>query len=465
MNKSSTVNLPDPYPVPSGRVARGTLRPPASKSVSQRLLNLALVLDAEHVRIDNLLFSEDIEHFLGGLEAFGMRVERSQQGVDVRRIDRHRIDRNRVDRNGVDRHEVAHHEGEPRAQGVLDCGAGGTMLRFILAAATVRPGTWTIDGTPRLRQRTVAPLLESLTALGAEIDSLEAEGFCPLRVRGDTLEGGGCALDASLSSQYLSALLMAGLRARAPIDLQVTGMTSAPYVELTLAALRDFGVGDAVVRTSSGFRIDPGAARAPSPGLRLEVEADDSAVAYPATAALLTDGDVRLEGLRPDSIQGDRRLLGVLESIGARLEWSGSSLRVTRGREVLEPFDVDMSEIPDQVPTLAAVAPFCDGVSRIRNVPHLRIKESDRLAAMADGLSRCGFSVEEQPDGLTIDGRGGALPTDLGSVRIDSYDDHRIAMSMALVGLVRPGVEIADPAVVGKSYPNFWQHLEQLLRP
>ncbi|MEM6702952.1 MAG: 3-phosphoshikimate 1-carboxyvinyltransferase [Acidobacteriota bacterium] len=432
------MSLPDPYPVPAGRIARGRLRPPASKSVSQRLLDLALVLDAEHVRLDNLLFSDDIEHFLGGLAAFGLRVERSDGGVDL-------------------------HRGEQDGEAFLDCGAGGTMLRFLVAAAAVRKGSSVLDGTPRLRERTVAPLVEALRALGVRIEYLAEEGFCPLRIRGGTLGGGRCSLDASLSSQYLSALLMACLRAREPVDLQVTGMTSAPYVELTLAALADFGVAEAVQRTERGYRIDPAAAASPPAGLRLQVEADDSAVAYPAAAALLTDGDVVLEGLRPDSIQGDRRLLALLESVGARLEWTEDQLRVTRRLEVLRPFDVDMSEIPDQVPTLAAIAPFCDGVSRIRNVPHLRIKESDRLAAMADGLSRCGFSVEEQPDGLVLEGRGEALPVSSTAVLVDSYEDHRIAMSMALVGLRRPGLQVADPSVVAKSYPNFWQHLEQLL--
>ena len=433
------LNLPDPYPVVSGRVARGRLTPPASKSVSQRLLNLAFVFDAD-LELTNLLFSDDIEHFLGGMSASGLEVERTETGARIGPGPRP-------------------DEGDVR----LDCGAGGTMFRFVVAAAATRRGSFLVDGTPRLRERPIGPLVDALRQLGVRIDYLGEEGRCPLRVHGGMLEGGFCVLDAGLSSQYLSSLIMASLRAKGRVEIELTALVSTPYVDLTLESIETLGL-SGVEKTPNGYVIEPFDGALPASGSVVQVEADDSAVAYPAAAALLTGGRVTLDGLHRESSQGDRQLLAVLDQIGAELQWSEHSLTIGRRQETLNCFDVDMSEIPDQVPTLAAIAPFCDGVSRIRNVPHLRIKESDRLAAMAEGLTRCGFSVEELPDGLVIQGSA-ETPSLPEVVDVATYDDHRIAMSMALVGLRRPGVRIHEPDVVFKSYPSFWTHLESLFEP
>ena len=334
------------------------------------------------------------------------------------------------------------------------------------------PGRWRLDGVERLRERPVGPLVDALRGLGAEIESDGADGYAPMTITGRHLSGGRTQLDAGASSQYLSALLMAALTATDDVEVAVGALTSAPYVDLTLDLVERFGgrieVADGV------YRVRPGLVAPP----RLRIEADLSAACYPAAAAALTGGRVVLEGVSAATRQGDRRFFDLLERMGAEVAWRDSAGGGTgdgevevRGTGGLEAVDADLSAIPDQVPTLAALAPFAQGTTRIRNVPHLRIKESDRLAAMARELGRIGAPVEELEDGLVIPGvwadgvPGAPAAGETGDpVRIDPHGDHRIAMSLAVAGLVRPGVAVAHPEVVGKSYPGFWNDLASLLR-
>lgn len=435
-----------PRPVPAGRVARGRLAPPPSKSVTHRYLNLVL-LAGRPATVYRPLLAEDTRLFLAALEALGWVVEASEEAV------------------GLTPPAVP-----PRAaprEVKLDCGNAGTLFRFLTASLAVVPGTWTLDGTPRLRERPVGPLAAGLRELGGRIEWRGREGHAPLTVHGGRLPGGRAVLDAGESSQYLSALLMVALRAAAPVELRVPALTSHPYVALTRAAIRRFVPPevDPVEERPGGWRVRP-AELAPPPDLA--VEGDLSAACYPAAAAALTGGRVVLEGLSPGSAQGDRRVLDLLARMGARVAWRGDSVEVEGpppGAGLLA-LDVDLSDVPDQVPTLAALAPFARGVSRLRGVPHLRIKESDRLRAMAAGLGRLGVPVEELPDGLVIPGCWADAPP--GPIAgapavLDPVGDHRIAMSLALVGLRRQGVTVADPEVVGKSYPGFWRDLDALL--
>jgi 3-phosphoshikimate 1-carboxyvinyltransferase len=279
-----------------------------------------------------------------------------------------------------------------------------------------------------------------------------------LRVHGGTLAGGRVRLDAGESSQYLSALLLAGQRAGGPIEIEVARLTSAPYVELTIDAIADFG--GVVEQTEPGLWIArPSELR----GGTIEIEPDLSAAAYPAAAAALTGGDVLLEGVSLASRQGDRRLLELLATMGARVEQEPAGVRV-RGERLMG-LDDDLSDIPDQVPTLAALAPFACGTTRIRNVAHLRLKESDRLAAMASELRRAGAEVEELADGLVVPGVWAEREPPSSPVEIDPHGDHRIAMAMALVGLRRPNLALRDPRVVAKSWPGFWAAMTSLLVP
>lgn len=423
--------------ITSGRRVRGSLEVPPSKSVSHRLLNLALLSGTE-VEIDRLLEADDIRLFLRALEALGWRLER--HGTIVR---------------------VIPPLGTPAGECRIDCGSAGTLYRFLVASLCALPGVFVVDGSPRLRERPIEPLVRALRALGAEIEYQGQAGHAPLRIRGATLRGGEASLDAGESSQYLSAILMASCRARGPITLEVTALSSEPYVEITLDALGRFGAAPVSVSDAAHarcFRLEPRRLVAPA-GLR--VEGDYSAAAYPAAAAALAGGEVTLLGLRRDSPQGDRRFLDLLVEVGARVSWEGERATVSGG-ELLPLPRADLSDIPDQVPTLAAVAAFCPGRTSIVGVPHLRVKESDRLHAMALELARLGTRVEERPDGLVIDG---PLRSAGERVVVDTHDDHRIAMSLALVGLRRGGVVLAHPEVVAKSYPGFFEDLEQLLVP
>ena len=418
----------EPYVVRSGRRVAGRLAVPGSKSITQRYFNLALLGNLPLV-VHRPLLSEDPRLFLGALSSCGFRCEI---------LDRH----------------VQLTPSEQRSSAEIFCGNGGTMFRFLTATLTTRPGNWTLDGVPRLRERPIGPLVSALRQLGAEIEYPEQDGYAPLRIVGGSLQGGRCRLDAGASSQYLSALLMAGQVAREPVEIEVAALTSEPYVDLTLDAITEFG--GAVRREDNAFFIQPATLAAEE----LTVEADFSAVAYPAAAAMLSGGRVLIEGLRPESRQGDRGFVDLLKRMGARIAWRAEGLEVAAG--TLQAVDADLSATPDQVPTLAALAPFAEGTTRITGVPHLRIKESDRLSAMANELIRVGAEVEELEDGLIIPGVWAQAEPPTEPVEVHTYGDHRIAMSMALVGLRRPGTTILDPEVVAKSYPEFWEHLDLL---
>lgn len=414
-------------------VLEGRLRVPSSKSVTHRCFNLGLLARRPMV-VEHPLYADDTRLFLGALRTVGFEV-----------------------REHADRVEL-----EPRAsfpdRGLIHCGNAGTLFRFLIASLATVPGQWTLDGVPRLRERPVGPLLESLRRLGVRIDCLKQEGFAPLRIHGGTLQAGQTFLDAGRSSQYLSALLMAALRAPGDVHVDVRALTSQPYVDITLDMIGQMG-GRVERMADRAYRVRP--AGADFGARRMVVEGDYSAAAYPAAGAALTGGHVVLEGLRPDSLQGDRGFLDVLEDMGARVGWEGGRVTVAGGG--LRAVEVDMSAMPDQVPTLAALAPFARGTTRIGNVPHLRIKESDRLRAMATELAKAGAEAEEEPAGLIVPGTWAESPPPSSPVVIDPHGDHRIAMSFAVVGLRRPGLAVDRPEVVNKSYPGFWDDWEHLL--
>lgn len=417
--------------VASGKLVSGTLRVPPSKSVTQRYLTLAL-LSRQPVALEHPLMAEDTGRFLAAMRTLGWRTVESESEVGL-----------------------LPGSTPPRAE--IDCGHNGTMFRFLVAVLATLPGAWRIDGSERLRQRPVGPLVAAMKPLGGRVKWHGQEGFAPLEVEGGSLQGGYTRLDAGLSSQFLSALLLAAIRARDPVSIEVVAMTSTPYVELTLAAMAELGA--EVERVEKrGFRVTPGELR----GGRVAIEGDYSAAAYPAAAALITGGRVELQGLEPDSRQGDRGFFDVLGRMGAEIEWRDTGVVITAGPRLLA-VDLDLSSMPDQVPTVAALAPFAHGTTRISNVPHLRLKESDRLAAISSELRRLGVDVTESDDGLVIPGLWAETTPPDEEVVVDSHGDHRIAMSLAVTGLRRPGVRVANPGVVAKSYPAFWSDLEGLL--
>jgi len=428
MTAASSSSTEPARAVAAGGAARGSVRPPGSKSLTQRAYLLALLARGA-TTVRRPLVADDTERALAALSAFGCAVERGDGAVTIR-------------------------PGPPPADAAIDCGASGTLLRFLVAAAAAIPGRWRLDGTPRLRERPLAPLVAALGELGVRIDATR-DGFAPLTVTGGGLGGGFVRLDAGESSQYLSALLLAGQRAAGPIEIEVAALASAPYVELTIDAVRRAG-GQVERAGEQRFLTQP----SELPGGEAEIEPDLSAAAYAAAAAALTGGDVLIEDVSLASRQGDRRLLELLARMGALVTEEPAGVRVRGG--ALAAVDDDLADIPDQVPTLAALAPFARGTTRISNVAHLRLKESDRLSAMASELRRAGAEVEELADGLVIPGVWADAAPPSAPVTIDPHDDHRIAMAMALVGLRRPNLSIRDPQVVAKSWPEFWDELERL---
>jgi 3-phosphoshikimate 1-carboxyvinyltransferase len=416
--------------IPSGTL-RGRVRVPSSKSVTHRALILAL-LGNRALEIERPLNAEDTRLTAAALVALGWTVEAGDSSLRLTPPD------------------------PTAAEASIDCGSSGTSLRLLMGALAATPGRWRLDGSPRLRERPVGALVAALESLGARVDWEAREGYPPLVVVGCRPGGGVVRIAAGESSQFVSGLLLAGTVAEAPVTIEVDDLRSGPYVELTVEAISRFG---GHVRCEGGlYTVQPGL----DPPERVVVDGDFSAAAYWAAGAALTGGSVVLEGLLPGSTQGDRRFLECLALMGARVDWEGQQLSV-EGTGSLEALDQDLQDMPDQVPTLAAIAPFARGTTRIRNVPHLRLKESDRLGAMRCELERIGAEVIEHPDGLEIPGVWSEAAPPSNPVTVETWDDHRIAMSLAIAGLRRRNLSVDSPGVVAKSYPGFWRHLDRLL--
>jgi 3-phosphoshikimate 1-carboxyvinyltransferase len=330
----------------------------------------------------------------------------------------------------------------------------GTTMRFLTAMVSLGRGRYRLDGVPRMRERPIRDLLDALTGLGVSARSEFGNGCPPVIVETSRgLPGGVVDVRADTSSQFLSGLLMVAPFAHSDITLTVPGaMISEPYVTMTIEMMRQWGTGLRVDRTDRGYHI-PGGQWIRNPP-EYAVEPDASAASYFWAAAAITGGRVTVSGLNRKSLQGDVRFVDVLERMGCRVEECAAGITVHGGR--LRGVDVDMNDISDTVMTLGAVACFAEGPTRIRNVAHIRHKETDRIAALARELRKLGAGVEERDDGLTIH------PRPLAGCAVDTYNDHRMAMSLALVGLKVPGVIIRNPGCVAKTYPGFWQDLDKL---
>jgi 3-phosphoshikimate 1-carboxyvinyltransferase len=423
------LTIEPPAAVPAGV----SVRVPGSKSLTNRALIVAALAQGEST-LTGALDSEDTGVMVESLRRLGIRVEQDTAAATIRltgcggRI--------------------------PAREAELFVANSGTSLRFLTAMVALGRGTYRLDGTPRMRRRPAADLLEALNRLGADARSDAGTGCPPLTVRADGLDGGYVSVRGDVSSQFLSGLLMSLPYARTATTVEVEGeLVSKPYAGMTLAVMRAFGLNPA----NHGYRrfnVEPGRYTRRT----YAIEPDASAASYFFAAAALTGGTVTVEGLGPGSLQGDLAFVDVLEHMGCTFERRPDSMTVTGGP--LRGVDVDMNAISDTVMTLAVVSLFADGITRIRNVAHIRHKETDRLAALAAELRKLGATVEEQPDGLLI-----IPPPTICPARIATYDDHRMAMSFALAGLKAPGVTILDPGCVAKTYPGFWDDLARLAGP
>ncbi|HEY9074177.1 MAG TPA: 3-phosphoshikimate 1-carboxyvinyltransferase [Desulfobaccales bacterium] len=409
------------------RSIHASLTLPGSKSYTHRALVAAALATGESV-LSNALKAEDTELTAQALAQLGAGIDWQGDTIRVRGA-------------GGRWRPVA----EP-----LYLGNSGTSMRFFTALVALGQGTYTLTGTERLCQRPLGELLKALEQLGVQAASERGDGCPPVTVRGG-LTGGRAALSGKVSSQYVSALLFIGPLAPEGVKIEITDeLVSRPYVDLTLEVLGDFDI--SYYREGYRFFQVPGG-QVYQP-LDYAIEADASSASYFWAAAAVTGGKVTITNLTLDSCQGDAAFPRVLERLGCTVESSESGLAV-RGGE-LHGIEVDMAAMPDLVPTLAVVAAFAPGETVITGVAHLRHKESDRLAAVATELKKMGIAARETADGLIIPGG-----TPHGAA-IDTYQDHRLAMSFAVAGLKVPGVVINDPGCVAKSFPDFWEYFDKL---
>jgi 3-phosphoshikimate 1-carboxyvinyltransferase len=422
-----------------------TVTVPGSKSLTNRALVCAALADGTST-IDGALVADDATAMRCGLAALGAAIEVDDGGRRLR---------------------VAGTGARLRPGPVdLDVRQSGTTSRFLLPVVALGAGRYRIDGAASLRARPMGPVLDGIRALGATVEHVGSPGHLPVTVVAPGgLAGGDVAVAGDVSSQFLSGLLLAAPCTRAGVRLAVTTvLASRPYVDMTVAVMGDFGVSVAIDEDGSAPDAPAGAGtgpvlRVPPGGYRAadhRVEPDASAASYVLAAAAIVGGRVTVAGLGSGSRQGDARFADLLAAMGARVERTATSTTVVGDGRLRGLGDVDLSAMPDMAQTLAAVAVFADRPTRVRGVGLIRGHETDRIAAVVTELRRAGIAADERPDGFVV--RPGAPRP----ARIETYDDHRMAMSFALLGLRAPGIAIADPGCVAKTFPAYWQVLDEL---
>ncbi|MCF6149953.1 MAG: 3-phosphoshikimate 1-carboxyvinyltransferase [Candidatus Kuenenia sp.] len=413
----------------TGRV-NAVVRVPGSKSYTNRALITAALADGTST-INNALFSDDTKYMASCLNSLGIPVE---------------------ERKDVNKFIVYGKGGSvPAEKADLFVGNAGTAMRFLTAMLTLGYGVYEIGGVERMGQRPIQDLLDGLNQLGAEVKSKYENGCPPVIIHGKGLKGGVAKVNGDLSSQYFSALLMVSPYAETDVTIEVKGdLVSKRYVDMTIDLMNKYGVTVHNINYKELFVNSGQRYRA----ISYEVEGDASAASYFLAVAAITGGKVRVEGIGKDSLQGDIHFADVLNKMGCEVGMGKDWIEVS-GR-ALQGIDIDMGDMPDVVQTLAAVAVYVQGRTRVRNVKNMRIKETDRIAAVVKELQKMGISVTEYEDGFEIE------PSMPKPAEIETYDDHRMAMSFALVGLKSEGIMIKNPECVSKTFPDFFQRLEKL---
>lgn len=409
------------------------IRPPGSKSLSNRALLLAALADGPS-RLSGLLDCDDTRIMVAALERLGCRVE-TDWALGAARI-----------AGGL----AGRREAGTRDLIDLQVGNSGTTARFLTAALAVLGGRFRIQGDARMHERPIGDLVDALAGLGCRLRALSPGGCPPVEVDSPPSPGGRTSVAASSSSQFLSGLLMAAPLARGPVSVEVEGaMVSAPYVAMTLEVMSRFGVQPAAA-SPSRWDFLPSSYQP----CDFAIEPDASAASYCFAAAAIAGGRVTVEGLDRDSVQGDFRFVDLLERMGCQVEWKPAATTVTG--PALRGIECQMGDLSDTAQTLAAVALFCEGPTRIRGIAHNRLKETDRIGNLAKELRKVGATVFEHVDGLTI------VPGPLRGAALATWNDHRMAMSLALIGLRQPGIRILDPACVSKTWPHFFDDLARV---
>ncbi|AMK00400.1 3-phosphoshikimate 1-carboxyvinyltransferase [Alteromonas macleodii] len=411
----------------------GEVNVPGSKSLSNRALLLAALAEGE-TELTNLLDSEDIEHMLNALTKLGINYRLSEDKTQCV-----------VQGNGG-----AFNVAEPLK---LFLGNAGTAMRPLCAALAASNVDTVLTGEPRMEERPIGDLVDALREADAEVTYLKNEGYPPLQIKGKTLSGGEMSVDGSVSSQFLTALLIAAPLFSGDVTIRIKGeLVSKPYIDITLDTMAKFGV--TVENDNYQTFTVSGDAKYVAPG-KFMVEGDASSASYFLAAGAIKGGTVRVTGIGQNSIQGDIRFADVLEAMGAKVVWNDEYVEVTGAP--LKGVNMDMNHIPDAAMTIATTALFAEGPTTMTNIYNWRVKETDRLAAMATELQKLGAKVEEGHDYIKV------WPTDsLKHAEIDTYNDHRIAMCFSLVALSDTPVTINDPGCTRKTFPDYFTRFKTL---
>jgi 3-phosphoshikimate 1-carboxyvinyltransferase len=418
MNTTEIIPLPEPI--------TATLVLPGSKSYTNRALLLA-ALTENTVVINNPLFSEDTQAMIACLRTLGIEIKISETQIEV----------------------IGSVKDVKEKEYDLDAEFSGTTIRFILALATIIPGVKTIHGKEGLNNRPIKDLVDALLQLGADITYLEKEGYPPLRVNSGNLNSGAIFINGSISSQYISALLMI-----APIVGDITiavkgDQISKPYIAMTLEIMEQFGV-TTINKDFLAYIIE----KQQYNTTEFLVEGDFSSAGYFFAIAALTKSTITLKNLNPNSKQADKKLLGVFEKMGSEITYGSNAITI-KGNGI-QPMEIDVTDFPDQAQTLAVLAAFAEGETKLIGVQSLRVKETERVVALQRELEKMHIKTSSTADSLTIQG-GNPRPA-----TIDTYGDHRMAMSFAIAGTKLSGIKINDPHVVNKTFPDFWKKLNEI---
>ena len=425
------MSLPDKLTLSPIQKISGSVVLPGSKSLSNRILLLSMLAEGK-TEIQNLLDSDDVRRMVEGLETLGIQLEenRAENLITVSGT------------SGI----------IPVKEATLMLGNAGTAIRPLTAAMTLGHGRFVLDGVQRMRERPIIDLVNGLSQLGANLRCINGTDCPPVEVIAEGLPGGITRLSGAVSSQYLTAILLAAPYADKEVQIEITDkLVSVPYVEMTLRLMQSFGV-SVNHENFRLFHIPRQTYRSPG---NIFVEGDASSASYFLAGAAITKGSVTVKGCGTDSLQGDARFAEVLEKMGAKVEWEPQQVKLTGNS--LNGIDVDMNQMPDAAMTLAVAALFASGPTAIRNIYNWRVKETERLQAVSTELRKLGAEVEEGYDYLVIQ-----PPEQIRKAEIDTYDDHRMAMAFSLAACGSSPVTINNPGCVSKTFPDYFEVLNGL---
>lgn len=429
MNKKNKVKL-----IKTREIKESTIRIPGSKSISHRAMICACLANGRSV-IKNILKSDDVFYTIAGLKKMGAVIEEINDNI----------------------FEVHGFNGKPElCDKEIYLGNSGTSMRLLTGVASLGNCLYILTGDKRMCQRPMGGLISALNMMGVSADSVNGNNCPPVRIKGGEKTGGKIILDCSSTSQYLSSVLIMGALLDKGLDVQLPAPpVSSPYIGLTMDIMEKFNVKAEKINDLS-YHVPGNQVYKP---VEFTVEPDLSNASYFWAAGAVTGRKIKVENISRNSLQGDLRFLDILEQMGCRIDYHTNGISVTgKGSpgEFLKCIDVDMSDIPDVVPTLAVIASFAQGKTIIRNIAHLREKECDRIDALASQLAKMGIKVNQGKDWLSVTGgiSSGAF--------IETFNDHRIAMAFAIAGLKVPGIKIENEKCTGKSFPSFWEVFDAL---